>query len=122
MSALKRYSIKKALNEYDDDLNQVLLLVAKNQPYGQKLNKILEFYNNDRSHDFDEGKLRTQLKYFSANLPKKETLILDDIINYFQELEPSCKNLCSEVGKIIELILMLSALAKEFVLRQISLM
>ena len=47
----------------------------------------------------------------------KETMILDDIINYFQELEPSCKNLRSEVGKIIELILMLSALAKEFVLR-----
>ena len=67
MSALKRQLIKKALNEYDDDLNQVLLLVAKNQPYGQKLNKILEFYNNDRSHDFDEGKLRTQLKYSSAN-------------------------------------------------------
>ena len=99
MSALKRYSIKKALNEYDDDLNQVLLFVAQNQPYGQKLNKIL-----------------------FANLPKKETLILDDIINYFQELEPSCKNLRSEVGKIIELILMLSALAKEFELRQISLM
>ena len=81
------------------------------------MNKILEFYNNDRSHDFDEGKLRTQLKYFSANLPKKETLILDDMIDYFQELEPSCKNLLSEVRKIIELIPMLSALAKEFVLR-----
>ena len=47
MSALKRYSIKKALNEYDDDLYQVLLLVAKNQPYGEILNKILEFYNNN---------------------------------------------------------------------------
>ena len=100
MNALKRYSIKKALNEYDDDLNQVLILVAKNQHYGQKLNKILEFYNNNRSHDFDEGKLGTQLKYFSANFPKKETLLLDDIINYFQELEPSCKNLRSEVWKI----------------------
>ena len=29
----------------------------------------------------------------------------DDIIKFFQDLEPSSKNLMSEVGKIIELIL-----------------
>ena len=73
------------------------------------MKKILEFYNSERSHDFDEVKLRTQLKYFSANFPRKETLILDDIIKYFQDLEPSSKNLLSEFGKIIELILVLPA-------------
>ena len=95
--------------EYYDDLQQYLLLVAKNQPYEEKLKKILEFYNNERSHDFDEVKLRTQLKYFSANFPRKGTLILDDIIEYFQYLEPSSKNLLSEFGKIIELILVFQA-------------
>ena len=104
---IKRFN-QKGL-EYYDDLQQVLLLVAKNQPYEEKLKKILEFYNNERSHDFDEVKLRTQLKYFSANFPKKETLILDDIIKYFQDLETSSKNLLSEVGKIIEVIFVLPA-------------
>ena len=41
--------------EYYDDLQQVLLLVAKNQPYEEKLKKI---HNNERSHDFNEEKLR----------------------------------------------------------------
>ena len=36
-------------------------------------------------------------------------MILDDIIKYFQDLEPCSKNLLSEVGKIIELILVLPA-------------
>ena len=76
-----------------------MILVAKNQPYEEKLKKILEFYNNERSHDFDEARLRTQLKYFSANFPKKESLVLDDIIKFFQDLEPSSKNLCLKLRK-----------------------
>ena len=79
-TVLLRDLTRKAYLEYYDDLQQVLILVAKNQPYEEKLKKILEFYNNERSHDFDEVKLRTQLKYFSANFPRKETLILDNII------------------------------------------
>ena len=56
---IKRFN-QKGL-EYYDYLQQVLLLVAKNQPYEEKLKEILEFYNNERSYDFDEVKLRTQL-------------------------------------------------------------
>ena len=59
---IKRFN-QKGLEFYDDE-QQVLLLVAKNQHYEEKFKKILEFYNNERSHDFDEVKLRTQLKYF----------------------------------------------------------
>ena len=34
------------------------------------------FYNNERSHDFDEDILRTQLQIFSKNFPFKEQLLL----------------------------------------------
>ena len=57
---IKRFN-QKGL-EYYDDLQQVLISVAKNQPYEEKLKKILEFYKNERSHEFDEVKLRTKRK------------------------------------------------------------
>ena len=47
-----------------------------------ELKKILGFYNNERSHDFDEDILKTQLQIFSKNFPLKEQLSIIDIENY----------------------------------------
>ena len=47
------------------DLNtmkqQILILAASKNNYDNKLEKILEFYNNERSHDFDEKNLLKSL-------------------------------------------------------------
>ena len=61
----------------------------------------------DVVHDFDEDILKTQLQIFSKNFPLKEQLVFDDIKNYFKEMEPSSRKLLSEVGKILELVLVL---------------
>jgi hypothetical protein len=53
--------------------------------------------------------LKTQLQIFSKNFPLKEQLVFDDIENYFKEMEPSSRKLLSEVGKILELVLVLPA-------------
>ena len=63
----------------------------------------------DVVHDFDEDILKTQLQIFSKNFPLKEQLSIIDIENYFKELEPSSRKLLSEVGKILELVLVLPA-------------
>jgi hypothetical protein len=67
------------------------------------------FYYSERSHDFDEDILKTQLQIFSKNFPLKEQLVFDDIENYFKEMEPGSRKLLSEVGKILELVLVLPA-------------
>jgi len=95
--------------EYYDTLQQLLLLAAGNGDYETKLKQILSFYNNDRSHDFDEDTLKTQLKIFSANFPAKEKLVFDDIIEYFKKMEPRFRGMFSEVMKIFELVLVLPA-------------
>ena len=76
--------------------------------------KILGFYNNERSHDFDEDILKTQLQIFSKNFPLKEQLSIIDIENYFKEMEPSSRKLLSEVGKFLELVLVLPATKIQF--------
>ena len=53
--------------------------------------------------------MKTQLQIFSKNFPLKEQLSIIDIENYFKELEPSSRKLLSEVGKILELVLVLPA-------------
>ena len=40
--------------EYYEALQQILILAASKNNYGNELEKIIEFYNNERSHDFDE--------------------------------------------------------------------
>jgi hypothetical protein len=95
--------------EYYEALQQVLILAASKKNYDTELKKILGFYNNERSHDFDEDILKTQLQIFSKNFPLKEQLSIIDIENYFKELEPSSRKLLSEVGKILELVLVLPA-------------
>ena len=40
--------------EYYEALQQILILAASKNNYDKKLEKILEFYNNERSHDFIE--------------------------------------------------------------------
>ena len=40
--------------EYYEALQQILILAASKNNYDNELEKILEFYNNERSHDFDE--------------------------------------------------------------------
>ena len=77
--------------------------------YDTELKKILGFYNNERSHNFDEDILKTQLQIFFKNFPLKEQLSIIDIENYFKGMEPSSKKLLSEVGKILELVLLLPA-------------
>ena len=39
--------------EYYEALQQFLILAASKKNYDTELNKILGFYNNERSHDFD---------------------------------------------------------------------
>jgi hypothetical protein len=95
--------------EYYDDLQQLLILAATKQNYEEKLKKILDFYNNERSHDFNEDLLRTQLLSFSANFPTKENVVFDDVIMYFQKMEPSSVKYFSEVGKLVELVLVMPA-------------
>ena len=77
--------------------------------YDTELKKILGFYNNERSHNFDEDILKTQLQIFFKNFPLKEQLSIIDIENYFKGMEPSSKKLLSEVGKILVLVLLLPA-------------
>ena len=66
-------------------LQQVLILAASKKNYDTELKKILGFYNNERSHDFDEDILKTQLQIFSKNFPLKEQLSIIDIENYFRD-------------------------------------
>ena len=54
--------------EYYEALQQVLILAASKKNYDTELKKILGFYNNERSHDFDEDILKTQLQIFSKKL------------------------------------------------------
>jgi hypothetical protein len=82
-------------------LQQILILAAFKKNYDRELEKILGFYNNERSHDFDEVILKTQLQIFSKNFLPKEHLFFDDIHNYFKEC-------CLEL-KILELFLVLPA-------------
>ena len=63
----------------------------------------------DVVHDFDEDILKTQLQIFSKNFPLKEQLSIIDIENYFKKMKPSSRKLLSEVGKILELVLVLPA-------------
>merc|ERR1712008_345471 len=88
-----------------EPLQQVLILAASKKNYDTKLKKNLEFYNDERSHDFDEDILKTQLQIFSKNFPLKEQLSIIDIENYFKEMEPSSRPMLSEVGKILGLVL-----------------
>ena len=71
----------------------------------QSLKKILGFYKNERSYDFDEDILKTQLQIFSKNFPLKEQLSNIDIENYYKKIEPSSRKLLSEVGNFLELVL-----------------
>ena len=68
--------------EYYEALLQVLILAASKKNYDTELKKILGFYNNERSHDFDEDILKTQLQIFSKNFPLKEQLFIINIENY----------------------------------------
>ena len=40
---------------------------------------------------------------------RKETLIFQDIVNYFKQLGPGAKTLLSEVGVIVKLVMILPA-------------
>ena len=66
---------------------------------------ILDFYKDD----FNEDSLKSQLKIFSTIYPRKEGLVITDIIQYFKDLGPRVKDLLSDVCKIMEIILVLPA-------------
>jgi hypothetical protein len=55
-------------------LQQIPILAASKKNYEKELEKILGFYQNERSHDFDDDILKTQLQFFSKNFPHKEHL------------------------------------------------
>ena len=48
--------------EYYEALQQILILAASKNNYDKELEKILEFYNNKRSNDFDEKNLLKSLQ------------------------------------------------------------
>ena len=92
-----------------NNLQQVLILAANGNDYEDNLKKILEFYNNEKSHDFNEDCLRTHLRIFSTNFPKKYCANFEDILMHFKAMAPSSRKMISEVSKIFELILVLPA-------------
>ena len=65
-------------------LNTIYILAAYKKNYSKELKKILGFYNNEKSHDFDEDTLKTQLQIFSKNFPPEEHLFFYDIHNCFK--------------------------------------
>ena len=87
------------------NLQDLLMLAARNEDYDDKLKAILDFYKED----FNEDSLKSQLKTFSTIYPRKEGLVMTDIIQYFKGLGPRVKDLLSEVCKVMELILVLPA-------------
>ena len=99
---------QKGLEMYDN-LQQVLILAAKKEDYEEKLKEVLQFYNNEKSHDFNEDSLRTQLKMFSANFPQKDDTNMEKIIEHLMSMPSSSRKMISEVVKILELILVLPA-------------
>ena len=46
--------------KYCEALQKILILAASKKNYDKELKKILGFYNNERSRDFDEDALKTQ--------------------------------------------------------------
>ena len=74
-----------------------------------KVYQSIQFYNNEKSHDFNEDSLRTQLKMFSANFPQKDDTNMEDIIEHLISMPSSSRKMISEVVKILELILVLPA-------------
>ena len=56
--------------EYYEALQQILILAASKNNYDKELEKILEFYNNKRSNDFDENNLLKSLQ----KKPRNKTL------------------------------------------------
>ena len=99
---------QKGLQMYEN-LQQVLILAAKKEDYEEKLKEVLQFYNNEKSYDFNEDSLRTQLKMFSANYPQKDDTNMEDIIEHLMSMPSSSRKMISEVVKILELILVLPA-------------
>ena len=70
------YSFNQNGLEYYEALQQVLILAASKKNYDTELKKILGFYNNERSQDFDEVILKTQLQIFSKNFLLKNSFLL----------------------------------------------
>ena len=70
------------------NLQDLLILAAKDEDYEQKLRLVLDFYHDD----FNEDSLRSQLKTFSTIYPRKEILVMSDIIDYFKSLGPRVKD------------------------------
>ena len=90
-------------------LQNLLLFAAKKEPFEAELNLVLEFYGDD----FNEERLRSQMKTFSRNFETKQNVKIEDIIVYFKTLNPGLKSLLSEVCKVMELVLVLPATTAE---------
>ena len=87
------------------NLQDLLLLAARNENYDEKLDFVLNFYQGD----FDELALRSQLQSFATAFPKKDNIVLTDLIEYFKSLSKPNFEYLSEVCKVMKLILIPSA-------------
>ena len=88
-----------------ENLQELLLLAAQGKCYDEVLNEVLDFYGED----FDEDKLRAQMKIYKNMFQNEKSKRYGDIIPFFKKLKPQMRNLLSEVCKVLELILVLPA-------------
>ena len=90
-------------------LQNLLIKAAKQEPFDDELEQILDFYNDD----FDEHQLRTQMKTFSKNCQFEKDFAFEDLIVHFKNMEPGVRALLSQVCKVMKLILVLPATTAE---------
>ena len=95
--------------EYYEALQQVLILAASKKNYDTELKKILGFYNNERSHDFDEDILKTQLQIFFKTFFIKNTCFLMIFIITSKILNQAQGDYCLKLEKHLELVSVLPA-------------
>ena len=62
--------------EYYEALHQVQIFAASKKNYDIELKKIHGFYNNERSHDFDEDILKPSYKSFLKTFLLKNSCLL----------------------------------------------
>ena len=101
---LKQRFEQKNLKHYED-LQELLLLAANHEDYSERLNLVIEQYNDD----FDANTLKSQMKIFSNMFPVDKKTSYDDLIAHFMQLKPEMKTFISEVCKVMELIMVLPA-------------
>ena len=104
LEGFKQRFEQKNLQHYEN-LQELLMLAAKKEDYGERLDRVLAHYKED----LNESSLRAQMTMFQKMFPDNDTLCYTDVIDFFKKLEPGKRKLLSEVCKVFELILVLPA-------------